>query len=63
MVRPTPRDWTRLYAATDVELPGPGLPGRIASDATGALLSFVLRLDGFYRRPCHSAEECAIADG
>lgn len=62
VLRPAPRDWTRIYGATDVDLTGPGLPGRIASDATGALLSFVMRLDDFYRLPCHSAEECGAAD-
>lgn len=62
VLRPLAADWARLYSAIDVDLTGPGLPGRIASDATSALLTFASRLDEHYRLPCHSAEECAAAD-
>ncbi len=58
VLRPTRHDWARLHSVMDAEITGPGLPGRLEADATGALMMFVDRLNDFHRLPCLSRDGC-----
>ncbi|MFL5382713.1 MAG: hypothetical protein ACJ8GN_09395 [Longimicrobiaceae bacterium] len=51
VVRPTRRDWAQLGVAYGLAFTGPGLPGRVETDATGALMSFSWSLGEVYTLP------------
>jgi hypothetical protein len=57
VLRPTRRDWAQLGVAYGLSLTGPGLPGRVEVDATGALMNFSDRLGEVYTLPC-AGETC-----
>lgn len=61
VLRPTRRDWAQLRATYEAELTGPGLPGRIESDAAGALMQFGERLSEVYTLPCAAGVGCGSA--
>lgn len=57
VLQPTRRDWAQLGVAYGLSLTGPGLPGRVDTDATGALMNFSDRLGEVYTLPC-AGERC-----
>ncbi|HYH79973.1 MAG TPA: hypothetical protein VEX86_09245 [Longimicrobium sp.] len=58
VVRPTRREWAQLGSAYGLAFTGPGLPGRVEVDATGALMSFVGGLRDVYTLPCVADGDC-----
>jgi hypothetical protein len=58
VVRPTRRDWAQMAAVYDVILSGPGLPGKLETDAVGALMAFGWALRDVYTLPCVRGTEC-----
>ncbi|HKP75958.1 MAG TPA: hypothetical protein VJT67_10475, partial [Longimicrobiaceae bacterium] len=58
VVYPTRRDWAQLGVAHDVILTAPGLPGKLETDAVGALMSFSDSLRDLYSLPCVPGHEC-----
>jgi hypothetical protein len=57
-VRPTRRDWAQMASVYGVSLTGPGLPGRLSTDADGALMAFGWSLRDVYTLPCVPGAEC-----
>jgi hypothetical protein len=57
-IRPTRRDWSQLTTAYEVNLTGPGLPGKLDIDAVGALMAFSWSLRDVYSLPCIPHGEC-----
>jgi hypothetical protein len=47
-----------MAAAYDVILTGPGLPGKLETDAVGALMSFAWSLRDVYTLPCVPGPGC-----
>jgi len=58
VVRPTRRDWAQMASAYGASLTGTGLPGRLSTDAAGALMSFAWSLRDVYTLPCVPSAEC-----
>jgi len=59
VVRPARRDWAQLGVAYGLAFTGPGLPGRVETDASGALMSFAWSLGEVYSLPCVPGHECS----
>lgn len=58
VVRPTRLEWAQLGAAYGLAFTGPGLPGRVETDATGALMAFSWALRDVYPLPCVADGDC-----
>lgn len=58
VVRPSRLEWAQLGAAYGLAFTGPGLPGRVETDAAGALMSFAWELREVYTLPCVADGDC-----
>jgi hypothetical protein len=63
VLRPRREDWARLSHYLDVEMTGPGLPGKLRLDDAYGLSSFAGHLErDYYRLPCIDDYGCADLD-
>ncbi|HEU4562479.1 MAG TPA: hypothetical protein VFS20_31910 [Longimicrobium sp.] len=60
VVQPTRREWAQLGAAYGLAFTGPGMPGRVETDAVGALMAFSWELRDVYSLPCVAEGDCRV---